>query len=109
MWALSVYPLHLRKGPIFSGPQIKPFICQTDTFKLPDGSTLGAPIDVDCSVKTRVDYVYMSSTTNKFVALTSITSLPADVATTTTSASSSRRRASPVCRRPVDVPMSRPT
>ena len=29
-------------GPVFSGPQEKPFICSTENFKLPDGSTLGA-------------------------------------------------------------------
>ena len=91
------------KGPIFSGAQIKPFICQTDTFKLPGyapaagtrgsdagldnapGTTLGKPIDADCSIKTRVDYVYMSRTAKKFVPLTDPKSTPADLATTTTS------------------------
>ena len=30
------------------------------------GTTLGKPIDADCSIKTRVDYVYMSKTAKKF-------------------------------------------
>src|SRR5947209_2163023 len=35
---LTNYPI---TGPIISGPHQQPFVCQTDTFKLPDGSTLG--------------------------------------------------------------------
>ena len=89
------------KGPIISGAQIKPFYCETETFKLPGyapaggqrGSdaglttdhTLGKPIDADCSVKTRVDYVYMSKTSNEFAPLADPKSTPADLATTTTS------------------------
>ena len=74
------------KGPIISGPQIEPFICQTQTFKLPDGTFLGSPLDADCSAPTVVTYVYLSTITGTFVALPSPTSLPADVAKTTTSA-----------------------
>src|SRR5450432_838276 len=37
---LTNYPI---TGPIISGPQQQPFVCQTDTFKLPDGATLGTP------------------------------------------------------------------
>src|SRR5574337_1562255 len=36
------YPI---EGPIFSGPRQSPFICQTQSFKLPDGTFLGAPTD----------------------------------------------------------------
>jgi len=74
------------KGPIVSGPQIQPFICQTQTFKLPDGTFLGPPLDADCSAPTVVTYVYMSTVTGAFKALPSTTTLPSDVATTTTSA-----------------------
>src|SRR5229473_619410 len=74
------------KGPIISGPQIEPFICQTQTFKLPDGTFLGSPLDADCSAPTVVTYVYLSTITGTFVALPSPTSLPADIAKTTTSA-----------------------
>jgi Tannase-like family of unknown function (DUF6351) len=40
--ALTNYPI---RGPVMSGPHQQPFVCQTDTFKLPDGSTLGAAIE----------------------------------------------------------------
>ena len=37
---ITNYPI---KGPIVSGLYVQPFICQTSTFRLPDGTTLGAP------------------------------------------------------------------
>lgn len=74
------------KGSIISGPQIQPFICQTETFMLPDGTTLGPPIDADCSAATRVNYVYMSTTDGMFHPLDDPSVLPPDVAQTTTSA-----------------------
>ena len=45
-------------GPVFSGPHQQPFICETEKFKLPDGTLLGPPVDADCSVKTVVNHVY---------------------------------------------------
>lgn len=72
-----------RIGPMFSGPHETPFICQTNAFTMPDGSTLGAPIDANCSITTRVDYVYRAG--GNFKPLPSRTTLPADVETTTTS------------------------
>lgn len=75
------------KGPMISGPYQKPYICQTDSFALPAGlGTLGPPLDADCSVATRVDYVYMSTAGGAFRQLPSQTSLPADVAMVTTRA-----------------------
>lgn len=71
-------------GPIISGPRLQPFVCQTDGFKLPDGSLLGAPIDADCTIATRVQYVYMPTGGKEFRALPDTTRLPSDVATTTT-------------------------
>jgi hypothetical protein len=48
------YPI---TGPVFSGPHESPFLCETTTFSFPDGTRpLGAPIDADCSIDTRVDY-----------------------------------------------------
>ena len=47
---------HPISGPIFSGPQEQPFVCMTNQFKLQGGGTLGAPLDANCSVATRVDY-----------------------------------------------------
>jgi hypothetical protein len=79
------YPI---TGPVFSGPQIQPFICQTDTFKLPDGTTLGPPLDANCSAKTVVQYVYRTTgTPATFKPLTTLASmsLPPDLAKTTTS------------------------
>ena len=35
--AITNYPI---TGPVISGPHQQPFVCQTDTFKLPDGTTL---------------------------------------------------------------------
>src|SRR5688572_13400993 len=53
---------HPITGPIFSGPQQTPFACETTTFVLPiTGGNLGAPLDADCSIATRVDYVYKST------------------------------------------------
>ena len=73
------------KGPIISGPYLQPFICQTQNFQLPAGlGNLGAPLDQDCSIATRVDYLYMSTAGGAFRALPSTTVLPGDVAMTTT-------------------------
>ena len=78
---LTNYP---ASGPMFSGPQQTPFACQTDSFVLADGKTmLGAPLDANCSAATRVDYVYRNTADKPaFVALPSLTALPADMATT---------------------------
>ncbi len=84
---------HSITGPIFSGPQEQPFICSTEQFKLPDGTTLGPPLDANCSAKTVIKYVYKPATAEKspregkpiLNPLPSMTSLPSDVAWTTTS------------------------
>lgn len=76
---------HPRSGPMFSGAHETPFICETASFTLADGSKLGAALDADCSVATRVDYVYRDSATATFLPLTSLTgALPTNVASTTT-------------------------
>jgi hypothetical protein len=46
---------HAIVGPVFSGPHQAPFICETEK------SGLGAPVDADCSVKTKVVYLYKST------------------------------------------------
>ncbi len=91
---LKNYP---TTGPIFSGPQEQPFFCQTQDFKLPDGTPLGLPLDSNCSVKTVVTYMYKSTSapvsTPKAAAsaepvlkpLPNLTALPSDVAWTTIS------------------------
>jgi hypothetical protein len=72
------------KGPILSGPYVQPFICQTATFRLPDGTFLGAPTDADCSAPTKITYMYMPQGGTALVALPSTSSLPANVSMTTT-------------------------
>jgi hypothetical protein len=74
------YPI---TGPIISGPHDQPFICQTAQFMMPNGTTLGPPIDADCSIAPRADYVYRS-TANAWKPLVTSATLPADVARTTT-------------------------
>ena len=91
---LKNYPI---TGPIFSGPQEQPFLCQTQDFKLPDGSSLGLALDGNCSVKMVVTYVYKSTAPAPSTGrsgrggsginlkpLPSLIALPPDVAWTTT-------------------------
>jgi len=79
---LTNYPI---TGPIFYGLHEEPFYCMTQLFKLPASTqTLGAALDADCSIVTRVDYVYQT-TGGVFQPLPSLTSYPADLAQTTTS------------------------
>ncbi|MCZ2077854.1 MAG: DUF6351 family protein [Bryobacterales bacterium] len=74
-----------RAGPVFSGRHQQPFICETENFKLPDGSLLGPPIDENCSIETVVTYVYKPDGGSAPVKpLSSRSVLPADVAWTTT-------------------------
>ncbi|NLD68280.1 MAG: hypothetical protein GX644_05645 [Limnobacter sp.] len=74
---------HPIEGPMFSGPHETPFFCQTDTFTLPDGSTLGPALDANCSAPTVVQYVYRttSASTPAFRPLADPAQLPGDVAT----------------------------
>lgn len=78
---LTNYPI---TGPIISGPHQTPFYCQTATFLLPDGTTLGAPLDDDCTVAPVVTYMYLRTGATALTPLPDTTQLPADVATTTT-------------------------
>ncbi|OLF14316.1 hypothetical protein BLA60_04055 [Actinophytocola xinjiangensis] len=75
---------HPATGPVISGPHQTPFACTTDLFRLVDGSTLGAPLDDDCSIATRVDYAYRS-TDGRTKPLPDSTDRPGDLAWTTTS------------------------
>jgi hypothetical protein len=78
---ITNYPI---TGPIISGPHEEPFYCMTDQFKLPaSNNTLGPALDADCSIATRVDYVYRTSA-GTFQPLADLTSHPADLAQTTT-------------------------
>src|SRR4030095_14477486 len=79
---LTNYPI---EGPIFSGPHEQPFACATQQFNLPAGlGNLGAPLDANCSIARRVDYIYRT-TTNTFAALPAgATSYPANMVMTVT-------------------------
>jgi hypothetical protein len=70
------------KGPIVSGPYVQPFICQTQNFSLPDGTTLGTPTDADCSAPTKINYLYMPVGGTALIPLPNPTSLPSNVAMT---------------------------
>ena len=76
---------HPNAGPVISGPHEQPFICETEKFKLMSGGVAGKPLDVDCSIATRVDYVYKSTAGGDLKPLADPKTLPADVAMTTTS------------------------
>ena len=76
---------HPNAGPVISGPHEQPFICETEKFKLMSGGVAGKPLDADCSIATRVDYVYKSTAGGDLKPLADPKTLPADVAMTTTS------------------------
>lgn len=61
--ALTNYPI---TGPIISGPHQEPFLCQTSAFERAGGEPLGAAVDDQCSVETRIDYVYLSTADGEF-------------------------------------------
>jgi len=81
---LQNYPI---TGPIFSGPHETPFFCMTQNFRLPASTaTLGPPLDADCSVAPRVDYVYRSNgNPATYKPMPSLTAYPTDLGRTTTS------------------------
>lgn len=66
-------------GPVFSGPQLKPFECRTVQ------SGLGAPLDAQCSVVTRFDYFYRTTAGALAALANPVGPRPADGARTTTS------------------------
>lgn len=78
---ITNYPI---TGPIISGAHDYEFLCQTDQFTMPDASTLGPPLDADCTIAPRIDYVYRS-TDGTWKPLTNASQLPPDTAQTTTS------------------------
>jgi hypothetical protein len=83
---LTNYPI---TGPIISGPHQRPYVCQTDTFKLPDGSTLGPATDANCSAPAKVQYVYLPKGAKDFKPMSGTAAIPADAAITTTTAGKS--------------------
>lgn len=78
---LTNYPV---TGPIVSGPHQEPYVCQTEAFRLPDGSLLGPPLDDDCAVPEKVTYLYVAEGDTALTPLADPAALPADVAQVTT-------------------------
>jgi len=78
---------HPVVGPILSRPHETPFICETERFTLQSGETLGKPLDVHCSIATRVDYYYRSTAGGDLKPLPA--SAPLDLAQVTTLTGSS--------------------
>ncbi len=88
------YPI---AGPIFSGAHLEPYFCLGDLapdndgeprrFAIGNGDFLdGSGFGADCSMQTRVDYVYRSAGDDpEWKPLPGGASAPADVASTTTS------------------------
>ena len=87
---------HSNAGPVISGPHETPFICETEKFNLMSGGVAGKALDADCSIATRVDYVYKSTapappagrgrgSENAFKPLPDPKTIPSDVAMVTTS------------------------
>ena len=76
------YPI---TGPVFSGPQQKPFYCQTHEFRVyPGGPFLTtSQIAAPCALPTRVDYLYRTAA-GAFAALNPTEPLPVDLVNTTT-------------------------
>jgi len=85
---------HPNAGPVISGPHEQPFICESDKFRLKSGGMAGKPLDANCSIATRVDYIYKTTAPpagngrgrggdNGFRPLTDLKTLPSDVATIT--------------------------
>jgi hypothetical protein len=68
---------HPIGGPVFSGPQIQPWVCGTEA------AGLGPAKDAQCNAPTKVSYQYKSSVTGQFAAYDPAKP-PGDIATTTT-------------------------
>ncbi|MBB6568676.1 DUF6351 family protein [Kribbella sandramycini] len=78
--AVTNYP---RSGPMLSGKHEMPFICGTAAFRTLAKVQLGPPTGNNCSVRTRIDYLYRSKKDRSLKVLPA--NRPADLASTTTS------------------------
>nr|WP_298327113.1 DUF6351 family protein [Haloactinopolyspora sp.] len=75
---------HPIEGPVFSGPHQQPFACETEGFEVPVvGGTLGAPLDENCSIETRVDYFYRTTSDQYAPWPAQASAYPDDLATAT--------------------------
>jgi hypothetical protein len=77
---------HPGTGPLFSGPREQPFACETTEYRTPAGAQVGEPLDEDCSIATRVEYLYRTTDPASQARFKPLPegARPADLATTTT-------------------------
>jgi hypothetical protein len=84
---------HPIAGPIISGPHQEPFVCTAAQYKIYSGlygvepiddTTLGPPIDAQCSVPTKITYLYLPKGAAALKPLPDTTALPDDVSQVTT-------------------------
>jgi Tannase-like family of unknown function (DUF6351) len=84
---------HPLTGPIISGPHQEPFICTAAQYKiysglygieLIDDTILGPPTDAQCSVPTKITYLYFPKGGTAFKPLPNAKLLPDDVSQVTT-------------------------
>jgi hypothetical protein len=84
---------HPITGPIISGPHQEPFVCTAAQYKiysglygieLIDDTTLGPPTDAQCSVPTKITYLYLPKGGTAFKPLPNAKWLPDDVSQVTT-------------------------
>lgn len=75
---------HPLSGPVFSGPHQTPFVCETESFKLPDGASLGPSKGPDCWAPTKIEYLYKSVASGAFKPFDPSRVDRADIARTTT-------------------------
>ncbi|GAC1611671.1 MAG: DUF6351 family protein [Mycobacteriales bacterium] len=70
---------HPQGGPVFAGPQVRPWVCTTAS------NGLGAPLDAQCDARSVLSYSYKSAVTGQFTSYDPRKPPPAaQVASTTT-------------------------
>lgn len=73
---------HPVSGPLFSGPQQEVFVCSSERHR--GNAKLGDPLDEECSLETRVDFLYLSTESGNFEPFDPAGPEPANLALTTT-------------------------
>src|SRR5690554_6805722 len=73
---------HPQTGPMFAGPKQEVFLCATESHRA--AAQLGEVLDADCSMETRVDFLYMSLDSGELEAYEPGITPASDVALTTT-------------------------
>jgi Tannase-like family of unknown function (DUF6351) len=69
---------HPTGGPIFSGPQVQPWVCGTER------AGLGPATDAQCNAPTRVTFVYRNAQTGQFAPYDPAAPPPAELIVSTT-------------------------